>query len=389
MGLAYEFQKKKVKFILYGIVGFFIAIILIIAGLTGDLEENCGDDTTSSQVTNLDDKGTEENAKNIAKHWKQKYGATPQAAAGILGVLQLESRLDPKSVNSSSGATGLAQWLGGRKDKLEDLAHKESKPATNLGVQLDYLDQELNSSYYASNKQIFKYTDVHKATKAWLMDYEGMSKNPEQWFLSKRYAFADHWFSVIGTKDPVAGDSLKNASQDEEANANLDCASDTDTGKADGNIIKTAKSMKGYFKYGQSHPSADLGTNLKNPNKSGTTDCSGFIWLTLNKAGYKVPANMGWFTGTMASDAKGSHQYLKQISENDAKAGDIVIVNQGAGAGNNGHTAFITENWHGKNTKIIEEGGDTTGHVNESTFGTAFYSLLSGGDVTLARPIKK
>ncbi|KRK99864.1 phage tail tip lysozyme [Companilactobacillus futsaii] len=389
MGLAYEFQKKKIKFILYGIVGFFIAIILIIAGLTGDLEENCGDDTTSSQVTNLDDKGMEENAKNIAKHWKQKYGATPQAAAGILGVLQLESRLDPKSVNSSSGATGLAQWLGGRKDKLDDLAHKESKPATNLGVQLDYLDQELNSSYYASNKQIFKYTDVHKATKAWLMDYEGMSKNPEQWFLSKRYAFADHWYSVIGTKDPVAGDSLKNASQDEEANANLDCASDTDTGKADGNIIKTAKSMKGYFKYGQSHPSADLGTNLKNPNKSGTTDCSGFIWLTLNKAGYKVPANMGWFTGTMASDAKGSHQYLKQISENDAKAGDIVIVNQGAGAGNNGHTAFITENWHGKNTKIIEEGGDTTGHVNESTFGTAFYSLLSGSDVTLARPIKK
>ena len=389
MGLAYEFQKKKIKFILYGIVGFFIAIILIIAGLTGDLEENCGDDTTSSQVTNLDDKGMEENAKNIAKHWKQKYGATPQAAAGILGVLQLESRLDPKSVNSSSGDTGLAQWLGGRKDKLEDLAHKESKPATNLGVQLDYLDQELNSSYYASNKQIFKYTDVHKATKAWLMDYEGMSKNPEQWFLSKRYAFADHWYSVIGTKDPVAGDSLKNASQDEEANANLDCASDTDTGKADGNIIKTAKSMKGYFKYGQSHPSADLGTNLKNPNKSGTTDCSGFIWLTLNKAGYKVPANMGWFTGTMASDAKGSHQYLKQISENDAEAGDIVIVNQGAGAGNNGHTAFITENWHGKNTKIIEEGGDTTGHVNESTFGTAFYSLLSGSDVTLARPIKK
>ncbi|QBA78922.1 CHAP domain-containing protein (plasmid) [Lactiplantibacillus plantarum] len=389
MGLAYEFQKKKIKFILYGIVGFFIAIILIIAGLTGDLEENCGDDTTSSQVTNLDDKGMEENAKNIAKHWKQKYGATPQAAAGILGVLQLESRLDPKSVNSSSGATGLAQWLGGRKDKLEDLAHKESKPATNLGVQLDYLDQELNSSYYASNKQIFKYTDVHKATKAWLMDYEGMSKNPEQWFLSKRYAFADHWYSVIGTKDPVAGDSLKNASQDEEANANLDCASDTDTGKADGNIIKTAKSMKGYFKYGQSHPSADLGTNLKNPNKSGTTDCSGFIWLTLNEAGYKVPANMGWFTGTMASDAKGSHQYLKQISENDAKAGDIVIVNQGAGAGNNGHTAFITENWHGKNTKIIEEGGDTTEHVNESTFGTAFYSLLSGSDVTLARPIKK
>jgi len=306
--LSFEYKKKKWKLIAYIVGGALLLIILLIAAITGQLQENSCDNSTTIE-TQLDSKSMTENAKNIYAHWKQKYGATPQAAAGILGVLQLESRLDPKSVNSSSGATGLAQWLGGRKDKLEDLAHKENKPATNLGVQLDYLDQELNSSYYASNKQIFKYTDVHKATKAWLMDYEGMSKNPEQWFLSKRYAFADHWYSVVGTKDPVAGDSLKNASQDEEANANLDCASDTDTGKADGNIIKTAKSMKGYFKYGQSHPSADLGTNLKNPNKSGTTDCSGFIWLTLNKAGYKVPANMGWFTGTMASDAKGSHQY--------------------------------------------------------------------------------
>lgn len=109
---------------------------------------------------------------------------------------------------------------------------------------------------------------------------------------------------------------------------------------------------------------------------------------TMQKAGYKVPANMGWFTGTMASDAKGSHQYLKQISENDAKAGDIVIVNQGAGAGNNGHTAILLGKWQGKATKIIEQGG-TGDKVNESTFGTAFYSLLNGSDVTLARPIKK
>ncbi len=75
-------------------------------------------------------------------------------------------------------------------------------------------------------------------------------------------------------------------------------------------------------------------------------------------------------------------------SENDAKAGDIVIVNQGAGAGNNGHTAILLGKWQGKATKIIEQGG-VGDKVNESTFGTAFYSLLSGSDVTLARPIKK
>lgn len=114
--------------------GAILLIILLIAALTGQLQENGCDNSTTTTQTQLDSKDMTTNAKNIYAHWKQKYGATPQAAAGILGVLQLESRLDPKSVNSSSGATGLAQWLGGRKDKLEDLAHKENKSATNLGA---------------------------------------------------------------------------------------------------------------------------------------------------------------------------------------------------------------------------------------------------------------
>lgn len=65
-------------------IGFFLAIILIISALTGSLDENCGDDNTaSSQVTDLDDKGMEENAKNIAKHWEKKYHATPKRPQGF------------------------------------------------------------------------------------------------------------------------------------------------------------------------------------------------------------------------------------------------------------------------------------------------------------------
>lgn len=381
--LSFGYKKKKLKLIAYIIGGLILLLVLIIAAVAGQLQENSCDNSTTPE-TQLDSKSMTENANNIYAHWKQKYGTTPQAAAGILGVLQLESQLDPNSVNSSSGATGLAQWLGGRKNKLADLARKENKPATNLGVQLDYLDQELNSPDYASNKKIFQDTDVHRATKAWLMNYEGMSKNPEQWYLSQRYAYADHWYSVFGASDPVAGNILDNASSGDLNE--LGCESDPSY--SGGSIVKNAESMKGDFYYVQSHPSPDLGSDLKSPNKAGGTDCSGFVWLTLNKAGYKVPANMGWFTGTMASDAKGTHQYLKQISENDAKAGDIVIVNQGTGAGNNGHTAILLGKWQGKATKIIEQGGSSD-KVNESTFGMAFSSLLNGSDLTLARPIRK
>ena len=152
-------------------------------------------------------------------------------------------------------------------------------------------------------------------------------------------------------------------------------------------IVSIARSWLGWFYYVQLHPSSDLG-DLKNPNKTGGTDCSGFVWLVLYKAGYRVPANMQWYTGSMTSDARGSHNWLTEISASQSRAGDIVIYNQGDGAGNNGHTAILLEPYKGNDTQIIEMGGDSryTG-VNISTIGYAFGSLLSG-DRCLARGVK-
>lgn len=152
-------------------------------------------------------------------------------------------------------------------------------------------------------------------------------------------------------------------------------------------IVSIARSWLGWFYYVQLHPSSDLG-DLKNPNKSGGTDCSGFVWLVLYKAGYSVPANMQWYTGSMTSDARGSHSWLTEVSASQSRAGDIVIYNQGDGAGNNGHTAILLEPYKGNDTQIIEMGGDSryTG-VNISTIGYAFGSLLNG-DRCLARGVK-
>lgn len=152
-------------------------------------------------------------------------------------------------------------------------------------------------------------------------------------------------------------------------------------------IVSIARSWLGWFYYVQLHPSSDLG-DLKNPNKSGGTDCSGFVWLVLYKAGYSVPANMQWYTGSMTSDARGSHSWLTEITASQSRAGDIVIYNQGDGAGNNGHTAILLEPYKGNDTQIIEMGGDSRySGVNISTIGYAFGSLLSG-DCCLARGVK-
>lgn len=65
---------------------------------------------------------------------------TPVQAAAMIGNFVKESRLDPKAVNSI-GATGIAQWLGGRKTALMKL----DNPLT-LKTQLNFVTLELQGS---------------------------------------------------------------------------------------------------------------------------------------------------------------------------------------------------------------------------------------------------
>ncbi len=57
-----------------------------------------------------------------------------------------------------------------------------------------------------------------------------------------------------------------------------------DDSRSNNKLIKSARKLIGYFHYG-SH--AGFG-NWKKPNKNGTTDCSGFVWLAMKRAGYPV-----------------------------------------------------------------------------------------------------
>lgn len=154
-----------------------------------------------------------------------------------------------------------------------------------------------------------------------------------------------------------------------------------------GSILSTAKSLMGYFHYSQ--PLRWNFGSVENPDRNGYADCSSFVWLALTKAGYKT-ATRGtlWYTGSMSADARGARQYLTEISPNEAKAGDIIIVNLGAGAGNDGHTAILAEDWKGYSTSIVEMGGMNSNGVGIGRVDWSFGYLLNGGDVCLARAKK-
>ncbi|MFK4757253.1 phage tail spike protein [Enterococcus avium] len=157
--------------------------------------------------------------------------------------------------------------------------------------------------------------------------------------------------------------------------------------QANSDIVSVAKSLLDYFTYQLIHGEAYIGS-VANPDRNGVTDCSGYVWLVLAKAGYRVPANMQWYTGSMTSDARGAHQWLQEIAPEQSKAGDIIIYNVGGGAGANGHTAILLETYRGNDTQIIQMGGDGRfSGVNTSTMGYSFGSLL-GGDRCIARAVK-
>jgi hypothetical protein len=87
-------------------------------------------------------------------YYTQKRQLTDQVAAGILGVLNYESRLNPLAENNTGtdaggvinprGAFGLAQWNGPRQKNLQLFAQKYysslgTSPWTDLTVQLAFV----------------------------------------------------------------------------------------------------------------------------------------------------------------------------------------------------------------------------------------------------------
>lgn len=84
--------------------------------------------------------------KEIIEKYLRGKGLNDKAIAGVMGNIQQESNFSTTAKNSSSGAYGLFQWLGGRKTGLEKFARSVGKSSGNIYVQLDYFWKELNSS---------------------------------------------------------------------------------------------------------------------------------------------------------------------------------------------------------------------------------------------------
>lgn len=139
----------------------------------------------------------------------------------------------PGSVNSI-GATGIAQWLGGRKDQLVALATRQGMQPLELEPQLAFVKQEIEGVESAAvvDKTFQEGTDIEAITVVIRKKYERPGEHEAM--DDKRIAFAkqvyDTYKSAAGTNSSsssatTASDSCKSA----EANT--------------GSLLKTALSL--------------------------------------------------------------------------------------------------------------------------------------------------
>lgn len=84
-------------------------------------------------------------------------GFSKAAAAGVMGNMELESGYDPNAENAS-GAYGLLQWLGGRREGLEAYATARSCAVNDMQLQLEYFYEEITTG--AESACFPTYTDL-------------------------------------------------------------------------------------------------------------------------------------------------------------------------------------------------------------------------------------
>ena len=165
-------------------------------GLPQNAQTACCSSGSSTTLTGSD------NGEKIWNFLISK-GLTNAQVAGIMGNLQAEdSTFSPTDVNPSSGAYGIAQWLGGRLKALEALASSRGVDKSDFATQLDYLWSELTGPYKNSTLDPLKAaTDLSSIVNIVLLYYEAPCKAGESTCVTQlalRLGYAQAWLNRSG-----------------------------------------------------------------------------------------------------------------------------------------------------------------------------------------------
>jgi hypothetical protein len=140
----------------------------------------CNNDDTTGTTTGTTGATGSDHEEQAFNFYVTNFGLSGFQAAAIVGNFMQESNLDPTIVNSSSGAYGIAQWLGGRYTHLQAYAENLSGGIGNFDNQLAFSKVELTTSPdYANAITGLKSTNnITSAVESFEFYYEGAGPTP-------------------------------------------------------------------------------------------------------------------------------------------------------------------------------------------------------------------
>jgi len=242
-----DLAKEKIKMVVITAIGPYIGIIagvlllmlilifILIGAVTGGgkpsdyVEQQCTEQDKNGGSSDVSVSGDQQKtAKTIYKYLMEHVkGLTPKQASGLMGAITFESQLKTDALNGSSGAYGIAQWLGARKDKLEAYASKHDGKKSDLKIQLGYLEKEISSGYeyqQLKSQGFFDAKSLDGAMKAWLHGYERAGPGEEHY--SERLAYAKKWYSKFSDMKVDSSKAKKPGGKDDNISDAEGAASD-------------------------------------------------------------------------------------------------------------------------------------------------------------------
>ncbi len=237
-------------------------------------------------------------------------GLTGMQAAAVIGNFKQESgdNISPTAKNPSSGAWGIAQWLGGRQDALYKYADtgkfsdwKQGDPVApkrdrgDLGMQLDYFWWEITkgpeASAYHALDHLKKATTIEKAVEDWHDDFERSGKDEKN--IANRVAAAKKVLAMYGKDAPTSGSATGDTTTvcNSSGSIAVDCDNKTDasTGvnlsQVRQNVVCIMKAEYALWKSKKLNPGTDF-----HKYSEGHTEawCADFVSWVYNQAGHPV-----------------------------------------------------------------------------------------------------
>jgi hypothetical protein len=139
----------------------------------------------------------------VAMRHFRGQGWSPEQAAGITGNLSYESDGMKPVVTEygkgGGGGFGLAQWTGTRRKALFQYAASKGEQEPSFKTQLEFVDQELNSSEHGAVEALRNAKTVPEATRLFMQTFE----RPGIPNVEGRYARAAKAFKAGGVESPV------------------------------------------------------------------------------------------------------------------------------------------------------------------------------------------